>query len=614
MGVFENNIAAIEKKYGFLAEKIREIDIDKVSERMGLAQAANGMVIPWVNYLGRAWRLNSMQNPQEAAEIYADRYQIRLYGIYFVFGFSDGRCVRELLNKCDDTNLIVVCEPDLELFAMVCHQFDICDLVEEKRVLFYLAEIGVDVEVILRQIVDYTRTKLLEFCILPGYDVLYHDICEMFMDSVIERIRNEIVIKSTSISFDRLIPQHTLFHMKNMIYHKNIEQLRQALADYDIKEIPVIIVAAGPSLDKNINTLKKAQGKAFIIVVDAALRTVLKAGIRPDLVCTVDPKSPNRFFEGIDLDDIIWACTRTSRRWIAEQYGKNVFYYGSFYHRWNEILKKELGYAIPNFASGGSVSSEAFAISLYLGFRKIVLIGQDLAFTGGQSHTKEVIGTFGSNDEYIHRRHIVEVEGIDGAILETDFQMWYYKKWFEKVIQMNQGQVEVIDATEGGARIEGTVIQTLAETIEQKCKIELDIYELEKSIPTAFSVEKQQELLTKLKGMKQETVDFRQSIAEMIEKQEELFAMAKNHSASERELLEKLRDMMLQNEEIQQETMLDLVTMYAHKEEYEVGDKIYTEENMGAVELIEKSLLLYKGYENGAKLLEEDIDEFIMKD
>lgn len=519
MEVFENNIELIEKRYGELAEKIRKIDIDKVSERMGLMQAENGMTIPWVSHQGRVWKLNSTLNPQNAAEIYAERYKIRLYGIYFVFGLSDGRCVRQLLNKCDDTNLIVVCEPDLELFAMVCRQFDISDLVEEKKVLFYFAEVEVDSETVLQQIVDYTRTKLLEFCILPAYDILYHEMCQTFMDSVIDRIQNEIVNKSTSICFERLIPQHTLFHMKNMIYHKNIEQLRQVLADYDIEEMPAIIVAAGPSLDKNINTLKKAQGKALIIVVDAALRTVLKAGVRPDMVCTVDPNSPDRFFEGIDLNGIIWACTGTSRKWIAEQFGKDIFYYGSFYRGWSEILTEELGYSIPSFASGGSVSSEAFALALYLGFRKIVLIGQDLAFTGGQSHTKDIVGTFGDNEEYIQSRVIVEVEGVDGTMLETDFQMWFYKQWFEKVIQMNKGQIEVIDATEGGAKIEGTVNQTLAETIEQECKKELDIYELEKSIPTAFSVEKQQELLIKLKGLKQEVADFRKVIAGMIDKQ-----------------------------------------------------------------------------------------------
>lgn len=37
-----------------------------------------------------------------------------------------------------------------------------------------------------------------------------------------------------------------------------------------------------------------------------------------------------------------------------------------------------------------------------------------------------------SDEQYKQRRKIVEVEGIDGTMLETDFQMWFYKQWFEK--------------------------------------------------------------------------------------------------------------------------------------------------------------------------------------
>ena len=330
MNIFEKNVATIEKKYTLLAEKIREIDIDTPTNRIGIEIAASGMQIPWVRSENRIWRLNSRQDPQKASEIYADRYQIRMYGIYFIFGFSDGRSVREFLKKCDNTNLIVICEPDIELFAMNCHFFDISDLVSASNVLFYFMELEHDMDAILGKIVEYTRIRLLEFCILPGFDVLYNKQCERFMDGVVERIRNETVNKSTSITFERLIPQHTLYHMRNVIYHKNIGQLYFALQNYNLSNIPCIIVGAGPSLDKNINLLKQAQGKSFIIVVDAALRTALKAGIQPDLVCTVDAKSPERFFEGVDLENIIWAYTRTTRKSIAEKYGRDIFYYGTF--------------------------------------------------------------------------------------------------------------------------------------------------------------------------------------------------------------------------------------------------------------------------------------------
>ena len=48
----------------------------------------------------------------EAAECYAKRYPPRIYETYFVFGLSDGRRVRELLGQCDDTNHVIVYEPN----------------------------------------------------------------------------------------------------------------------------------------------------------------------------------------------------------------------------------------------------------------------------------------------------------------------------------------------------------------------------------------------------------------------------------------------------------------------------------------------------------------------
>ena len=595
MELFEKNLAALEQRYPLLAEKIKKFEIDKTAGRAGIETAENGMQIPWVKGDNRVWHLNSRQDPQMAAELYAKRYQIRDYGIYFIFGFSDGRCAQELLKNCNDTNLVVICEPDLEVFAISCHYMDFSGIVSDTKTLFYFYELEPDMSVVMSRIINYTRIKLLEFCILPGYDVLYHEQCEAFMDGVIEQMRNETVNKSTSMTFERLIPQHMLFHMKNCIYHKNMEQLHQALEPYDISDRPCIIVSAGPSLDKNIRQLKQIQGKAFIIVVDAALRTALKAGIRPDLVCTVDARVPERFFEGVDLTDVIWAYTGTTRKSIAENYGKDVFYYGTFYQKWNETLKEELGYPIPSFASGGCVSSEAFVLALYLGFRTIVLIGQDLAFTGGSTHTKEAtVGRALSDEQYKQRRKIVEVEGIDGTMLETDFQMWFYKQWFEKVIKMNQDQIKVIDATEGGAKIEGTIVQTLAETIEQECRGELDIYEIEKQIPPAFTPEQQKRLLKQLHGMKKEVADFTEKIDGMIKRQEALVDAMEKHLMPQEKLLEELRRINQQYEEISQETILNFISMYAHKEEYELGDIIYTEETMGPKELLEQGLRLYK--------------------
>lgn len=177
-------------------------------------------------------------------------------------------------------------------------------------------------------------------------------------------------------------------------------------------------------------------------------------------------------------------------------------------------MSDALGYEFPQLLSGGSVTADAFMLADYIGFRKIILVGQDMAFTNGISHTSGIDGAFGDNDDYINSRYLVSVQGIHGEELKTDFQMWRYKKWFEKIIRMNGNRFEVINATEGGACIEGTVNRTLCETIETECQADFDGYNILKKLKPSFSREKQQTLQEKLLQINEEA----QHLCKMLEK------------------------------------------------------------------------------------------------
>lgn len=612
MELFEKNMESFEKRYPLLIEKIKKIDINNIKDLVQTTQAQSGHTILSIQRDKRIWNMNSRVDPQMAAELYAQRYNIRLYGVYFVFGFSDGRCVRELWKKCDDTNLFVICEPNLKLFAVSCHYIDLQDILENPRIILYFPEMEKDSGALVQHLVDYSRMKLLDFCILPGYDVLYHEECEMFMDNVLDCMKNAIVNKATHLTFDRDIPRRMMSNTKRMIFGSNLMQLKKALDQKVVKAIPVIIVSAGPSLDKNIHELKKAQGKSFIIAVDASIRTVLQAGVRPDLLCSIDPNSPERFFTGLDTKKIFWACNQLSNPILLEKYAKHIFYYGSFGKRWDNIMQDELKYIFPSITSGGSVSTEAFMLALHLGFRKIVLIGQDLAFTGGVSHTKGVGNALGDNDEYIKSRHLVEVEGIDGTLLQTDYQMLVYKQWFEKAIRINKESIRVIDATEGGARIEGTEIQTLSNVIRTECTQEFSMYNIEKEILPMFSAEKQQELLKTMKTIRNDIILFENKVGNVIEQEEIILKNVRKNVNDTSKVTIELQRLAEENKAIEESDILDYISLYAQNEEYELGDSIYADEDLTSVQIVEKSLALLKGYQKGTKLFLEDFDQIIM--
>lgn len=614
MNIFERNMAAFEKREGCSAEELRKYNLDEIND-VGIEYSTNGNKILYKIYQGRKWRLNSSWNPQKAAEYYAERYQIQLYGTYFVFGFSDGSYIRELARKCDDTNQIVVCIPDIILFSAACYHFELQDILENSQIIFCFLEQKKSAETFVGQILNYSKIKLVEFCILPGYDIIYHEECEAFMNDVLECVKNEIVSKETHLAFERKLPQNMLYHMKHMLAHSNMNQLKKQLKEYDLKEIPVIIVSAGPSLDKNIHLLRQAEGKAFIIALDASVRAVLQAGVKPNLLCSVDPNSPEKFFSNLDLKDIIWACNSWTNAKLLESYHvEQILYYGSYGPIWNDILEETLGYKFPNITSGGSVSTEALMLAIGLGFQKIVFIGQDLAFTGGVSHTKGIEGALGDNDEYIKSRQIVKVKGMDGTMLETDYQMYLYKEWIEKAICYHKDQIRIIDATEGGAQIEGAETQTLEEVIKSECNQKFDIYEKEKNISAMFSPKQQKELHKRLKDIGKNIINFMETVEGTIREQEKIYAEMQQKEigfAKKQELLRRTTEL---NHKLEEESILEYIIMYAQKEEYEIGDTIYTEKDLTPEQLVKKSLALLKGYQNGAKLFLEDFDAIIMQE
>jgi len=49
-------------------------------------------------------------------------------------------------------------------------------------------------------------------------------------------------------------------------------------------------VSTGPSLDKNIDLLKEAKGRALIISAGSALRPLLMRNIKPDFFAIIDPQ------------------------------------------------------------------------------------------------------------------------------------------------------------------------------------------------------------------------------------------------------------------------------------------------------------------------------------
>ena len=117
---------------------------------------------------------------------------------------------------------------------------------------------------------------------------------------------------------------------------------------------------------------------------------------------------------------------------------------------------------------GNSVAILNFSIAQHLGCSPIILIGQDLAFSqDGKAHTGDT-GYDDHGDDNLQdqsQSDLVEVIGYNGEKLETKKWWKIFKEWFE--LKIVKDDIHCIDATEGGAYIEGTEVMTLKEVAEK---------------------------------------------------------------------------------------------------------------------------------------------------
>ncbi|HIC9400775.1 TPA: 6-hydroxymethylpterin diphosphokinase MptE-like protein, partial [Campylobacter coli] len=165
-----------------------------------------------------------------------------------------------------------------------------------------------------------------------------------------------------------------------------------------------IVVSAGPSLAKQLPLLKAYQDKAVIFCADGALSMLEKEGIVPDYVLNIDFKDCHamKFFqnkENLKQSIIALECATHPNvaRSLKAENCMIVLRNKALYQRFNF---NDFGY----IDTGTHVSHFSYTLALALGFKNIIMIGQDLAFDEeGNSHSKGF--DFGEKFEEEHKKY-----------------------------------------------------------------------------------------------------------------------------------------------------------------------------------------------------------------
>jgi hypothetical protein len=218
-------------------------------------------------------------------------------------------------------------------------------------------------------------------------------------------------------------------------------------SDYDFKGRDCILVSAGPSLDENIEFLRKCQKKKTIIAVNTVLKRLKKESITPDIVTMLSPEvilkehidGIESFTENIPL--IMPLCG--SRTFTA-------LYRGPIY-----VIDEEALSDVNVWDFGGNVTSLALNVAYNLRASQIYLVGSDLAFSGGRNFSQGV-----AHGEYEDINNSIWVESTDGGVVRTNNLYNTFREILEKQIS-DRPSIKVYNLANHGAKIKGAIMSQL---------------------------------------------------------------------------------------------------------------------------------------------------------
>ncbi|MEX3745388.1 MULTISPECIES: motility associated factor glycosyltransferase family protein [Lysinibacillus] len=272
-----------------------------------------------------------------------------------------------------------------------------------------------------------------------------HPLYSFFMD-----------IKIKQMSYKRFAPLlEQNFKINIQLDDFKLMRIKESIKDKKI----AALVSSGPSLNETKNWLKNIKEDIFILSVGSALKPLLNAEVTPHAVIISDPQPLiMKQFSDIQYNgDLFYLCTADNNTVNSHKHNRCVLLQNGY--PFAEKLAAELKY--PTLDTGGSVATLAFSLLEYIGFEQVILFGQDLGFTGSESHVSG--STSGRNVGEAEKLLMIECNA--DKVISTTNTLYSYLKWFNNAVQNTS--VEVYNTALYGAKIEGS--QFLNE--QQFCKL-----------------------------------------------------------------------------------------------------------------------------------------------
>lgn len=516
--MFEQNIAELEKKNPKLAQKIK--NHTEIKDIEVFQSDSKNFIIAYKGVL-----LHSNEDPlRETKSIWYKtvKTELRENDIQVVYGLGLGYLFKRAYVSANSR--ILLYEPSLDILRFVFENVALAAEISDDRV--FIVDNKEDAMEFFEN--KYLPGDRLEVLFLPSYLNL--------PESDLLKFSNEIY----KILKDKNIDQNTIFlHAKDTVrnFISRINMLDKIkpvnCLEGKAQGKTALIIAAGPSLKKDLELIKKNRDKFLTIAIYPVLPVLIDNGIEPDFVTVVD--STNQLFKIENYTDKLSNVnlvmeSRTDAD-LNNLKTNSKFLYFPFVDKVSEFILNAMSEkSVQGLPSVPSVSILAYELAKLMGCSKIIFSGLDLALTGNEAYGYDYIKPVGEENNVLALKcskgifyaKTTIVKSVNGSDVKTREDYMLFIREFAKLVA-NNSNIEHINTAVNGALIEGMTYAPLSEVLENIKKPEdFDVNKLLKSLEKA-SLNDFKEKLTDIFGtVKKDFKEFKPKVNSAVMALEEL--------------------------------------------------------------------------------------------
>ncbi len=303
-------------------------------------------------------------------------------GFCFILGVGLGKALPEMIEK-NIARYIVIVEPIFEMFCQSLSVIDWKDIFEKvekngAKITFFFnkspMEVVGNLEVFVRKKGNSFLDGTYFFVHYPSWEL------QEIYRNLRERLRN--YYQTTGFFEDELLMMRNSYQNLCFSDYRFVKRKRYLHQDY-----PVFVVATGPSLEFDLDYVKKFRDQVILVSSGTTIHLFLNEGLVPDFHAELEnveavydllkPKA-----EQFDLSSVTLLASTTVDKRVPKLFG-DVYFFARGGVSSTTVFCKDIG-EIPEVAPYSA--NAALASIATLGFRNIYLFGVDCGRYEGAKH------------------------------------------------------------------------------------------------------------------------------------------------------------------------------------------------------------------------------------